>query len=441
MKHAHRMSLAALGAALLLAACGSASEGELLASAKDYLEKKDAKAAIIQLKSALQKAPDSGEARYLLGKALLDTGDAAGATVEFRNAAELRYPENLVTPALARALLRQGEDRRVVDTYAATTLSDGPASADLKTTLALAYLRQNKPELANQALDEALVAAPQHAPAKLLRARIGAGKQDFPTALKLLGEVTQADPTNADAWLLQAEIQHQGTRDSAAALASYRKAAELRNDLMPAHQGIVALLVEARDLAGANAHVEQLKKTLPQAPITKLLDAQMAFLRKDYAATRALTQPLLQQAPNNPLLLQLAGAAEFYLRALPQAENLLAQAVKIAPGLPLASHLLAQTYLRTGQPEKALETLRPAIEANPPRPDTLILAGGPTCRSAMPAAPRSCSRAQPRCAQTIPARAPRWRWGRSARAMSPLGLPSWSPWLRPIPLARRPTWR
>jgi putative PEP-CTERM system TPR-repeat lipoprotein len=376
MRYAQSFRVCSLVVALgLLQACGGASEAELLASAKAYLAQNDNKAAIIQLKTALQKSPDSGEARYLLGKALLDSGDVAGAGVELRKAAELKYPENLVVPALAKALLLQGEHRRVVDSYATVALTDAAAKADLKTTLALAYLRQDKTDLANQSLDEALATAPQYAPAKLLRARIAAGKQDFAASLKLLGEITAAEPANADAWLLQAEIQHNGTRDNAAALASYRKAAELRNDLMPAHQGIVALLVEARDLDGANAHVEQLKKSLPNAPVTKLLDAQMAFLRKDYAATRAITQPLLPQAPNNPLLLQLAGAAEFYLRNLPQAENLLAQAVKIAPGMPLAGHLLAQTYLRTGQPEKALETLRPALEAATPRPEALTLAG------------------------------------------------------------------
>ena len=50
---------------LLLQACGGSgpSEQQLLASAKTYLAANDIPAAIIQLKNALQKSPDSGEAR------------------------------------------------------------------------------------------------------------------------------------------------------------------------------------------------------------------------------------------------------------------------------------------------------------------------------------------------------------------------------------------
>lgn len=361
--------------ACLLQACGGHSDTDLIAQAKTYLDQKNPKAAIIQLKTALQKNPQSAEARYLLGKSLLDTGDAVAASVELRKAAELKYQDTLVAPALARALLAQGEDRRVTDGYGTQTLADAAANADLRTTVALAYARQDKRDLAEKSLVEALASVPTHAPAKIALARLAASKQDFPRAMALLDEVTTRDATDAGAWLLKGELQQHGTHDGAAALASFRKAAELRNGLMTAHQAIVALLIEARDIDGAKAHVAQLEKTLPNEPGTRLLQAQMAFLNKDYLATRALTQPLLQLAPNNPVLLQLAGAAEYHLRALPQAENLLAQAVKLAPGLPLASQLLAQTYLRTGQPEKALETLRPAIEAAQPSAGALTLAG------------------------------------------------------------------
>lgn len=365
----------AASVALVVAACGGPSDDELLSSAKDYLAKKQTQSAIIQLKTLLQHDPQRAEARFLLGRSLLDGGDVAGAGVELRKAYELKFDANQVAPALARALLLQGEDRKVVDTFGALALTEARANADLKTTLGLALARLGKADESDQAIQQALTSVPGFAPAKVFQARQAAGKQDFATALARLDEVTTADPANAEAWLLKGELQQRGLHDDAAALVSYRKAAALRDDLMAAHQGIVSLLVKAGDAAGADAHVQALKKSHPNEPVTKLLEAQMAYLRKDYAAARDLAEPLLQAAPNNALVLQLAGAAAYQLHALPKAENLLAQALTVAPGLPLARQLLAQTYLRTGQPEKALDTLRPAIEANPPLPGALTLAG------------------------------------------------------------------
>ena len=66
----------------LLVGCGGASEAELVASAKSHREKKDPKSAIIQLKAALQKNPQSPEVRFLLGDTLLQSGDAVSAVVE-----------------------------------------------------------------------------------------------------------------------------------------------------------------------------------------------------------------------------------------------------------------------------------------------------------------------------------------------------------------------
>ena len=71
--------------ALLLVACGEKPDA-LLLSAKDYLAKNDNKAAVIQIKNALQVDPDLPEARFLLGATLLETGDPVGAELELRKA-------------------------------------------------------------------------------------------------------------------------------------------------------------------------------------------------------------------------------------------------------------------------------------------------------------------------------------------------------------------
>ena len=367
--------LAPLLVALSLAGCGGPSDTEYVASAREMVQKRDFKAAGIQLKSAIQLNPQAAEARFLFGKVLLETGDSAAAVVELRKAGELGYDENQLIPLLASAMVQQGESKQVVEQFASKNLANAEDRAVLKTSLAIAYSRLGDSAQAAKAIDEALAAKANHIPALLARAGLAAQNKDFAVALATLDEVTKLDATRVDGWMLKGEIQQRGLGEPAAALASFRKAAEIRNDAMAAHEAIVGLLITSKDMAGARAHVADMKKSLAERPETRLLEAQLAYVDKDFKKARDLAVPLVQLAPNNGLVLQLAGASEYQLGAFPQAENLLSQAVKVAPGLPMATALLARVYLRSGQPDKALEVLQPALAAAEHTADMLLIAG------------------------------------------------------------------
>jgi Flp pilus assembly protein TadD len=129
-----RIALSALLVSIFLAACNDKPE-VMLSSAKDYMAKNDNKAAVIQIKNALQSNPDLPEARYLLGTALLDTGDAAGAELELRKALDMKHPQDAVVPQLAKALLAQGQARKLTDEFAKTELGAASAKASLQVSL------------------------------------------------------------------------------------------------------------------------------------------------------------------------------------------------------------------------------------------------------------------------------------------------------------------
>src|SRR5438105_2317289 len=102
-------ALVALALIVGVTACSRADPSSFDSSAKSYMAKSDYKAAIIQLKNAIEKAPNDGEARFLLAKTLLDTGDSVGAETEVRKAIGLQYPQDETYPLLARALVAQGK--------------------------------------------------------------------------------------------------------------------------------------------------------------------------------------------------------------------------------------------------------------------------------------------------------------------------------------------
>lgn len=273
--------LLAISAAVLTACGASEDPAELTASARQYLEKDDAKAAIIQLKSALQQAPQSPEARFLLGRALLASGDAGGAAIELRRALDLKHPQAEVVPELARAMLAQGEIRDLTETFGETTLPDQAAEADLKVTLARAWGGLGRRDEARAAAKAALRAVPDYGPANIFLARLQADTGDVDGAIAAADEQLQRTPQDAEGWQVRGDLLAFGKRDADGALAAYRKALEIKPDHVPAHSGAMTILLGRRDLKGARAQLADLRKVLPAHPQTIYFAANVALLGKE----------------------------------------------------------------------------------------------------------------------------------------------------------------
>ena len=361
--------------AALLASCGGKSEADLTASGKQLLAEKNTSAAIIQLKSALQKAPDSVEARLLLGKALLESGDPVSALVELRKAQELRSPDEDVVPSIAQAMLLTGEHARMIEQFGSLRLKDNKAAADLFTSLATAHVINDDKDKARALIAQAQQSVAGHFQSTILNARLQASEGDFDGALALLEQALIKQPGDESAGVLKGEIQRHGKRDTAAALESFKKVLETNPKSVGAHTSIVTILTEQQKPAEAKAQFDLLKKAAPNHPETLFYEAQFAFAAKDYKTTRDITDRLLKAMPDNVRVLELAGGAEYRLQQYPQAEAFLGRALKIVPGLLLSRQLLAQTYLRTNQPNKAVDVLAPIVESKNPDGTSLALAG------------------------------------------------------------------
>lgn len=371
----YRLNPLALAAALIvLAACTGKDPQSLLGSARDYLGKGDPKAAVIQLKTALQEAPDLAEARLLLGRALLASGDAAGAVVELRKAQELKLPDVAVAPELARAMASLGQHQQVVERFAHLPLPEPKAQADLQTTLAGSYASLGQFDRARSVVDEALRADAGSGRAQVLKLRLQAGSGDIDGALGGVAKLLADQPQLVDAWQLQGDLQRLGKQDSAAALASYRHAIALAPDHVPAHNAILTQLMTAGDLAAAKAQLEQFRKAAPQHPLVAYFAGFIALGEKKTDEAREIAQKLLLSAPNHIGVLHLAGAVEFERRAWPQAEVHLAKAVQNAPEAEASRLLLTRTYLALAKPAAALATLQPLLERARPGATVYALA-------------------------------------------------------------------
>lgn len=367
-------AISTLLAALLLSACGGDDSATLLKSAKEYLAKKDTKAAVIQIKNVLQKEPNLAEARFLLGKALLEGGDATAAEVELRKAMDLKHAPDQTIPLLAKTLLAKGKTKELLEEFGKTELATADGNAELATLVGSAHAASGNIEAAKAALATALAAKPGHVPALLLQAWMKAAERDVEGALTVVDSVLAKAPADAEALKLRGDLlRSQDRLDDA--LASYRKAMEARPEFLQAHIAAVGLLMGQGNLEQADKQFEMMKKIAPGNPQTHFLGAQLAFQRKDFKVARERLQQFHKLVSPNALSQQLAGAIEYQLGAYGVAEDQLTKALQAEPGLPLARRLLITTYLRSGQPTKALEILKPVLDKIDNSPAMLALAG------------------------------------------------------------------
>ena len=101
----------------------------------------------------------------------------------------------------------------------------------------------------------------------------------------------------------------------------------------------------------------------------------LAYRQKDFAAARDALQQQLRAAPGNLQGLLLSGAVDYELGSYATAESNLATVLNAVPNHSFARRLLIRTYLRSGQPAKALEALKPVLGMAEKDPALLALAG------------------------------------------------------------------
>ena len=179
---------------IVLGGCSERPES-MVASAKDFLAKNDRPAAVIQLRNALQKNPDLAEARFLLGKSLLENGEYLAAEKELRKASEFGYSYDEVTPLLARALVLHGDHKAVIDEFGKAEIRGNAGASELQTSLGQAHLALNEPDKAKERFSAALRLQPENGQALLGQARVTAVEGNLANATTMVESALAKAPT------------------------------------------------------------------------------------------------------------------------------------------------------------------------------------------------------------------------------------------------------
>ena len=195
-RHATKLKLIATvvsGAFLIggLAACGRTQSTEsLLTDAKQYQQKGDLKAALIQLKNAVEKSPDNGDARMQLAALQLKMGDMASAEKEARKARSLGIAADVALPVEGKAMAQQGRFKEMLETI---TPELAARSAPLLSLRGDSLMATGKADDAKQAYEQALAVNPNAGDALLGLARHAMAANDRDAAERYSADAVAKD--------------------------------------------------------------------------------------------------------------------------------------------------------------------------------------------------------------------------------------------------------
>lgn len=358
-----------------LAACGKPSPEKLMADARTAMQRSDAKSAVIHLKSLVQVAPASAEARLLLGQALLASQDPAGAVIEIERAKKMGTGENDLAIPLARALLANGRAKDVVGRLGGVNLPDMKQQADLQVEVANAWLELGDFGRAESAVASALQAHASHPVARLMAARFTASRGEVDAAFKQTEALLAETPKNAPVLHLKGELLLLGGKDIAAAITVFQEALAADPKYVSAHLALLNISRAKNDVAGYEKQVKAMQAALPKHPETFFAQIQLALAKNDLPGAKEKSERLLLLAPDNSRALYLAGVTQLRAKSLVVAEGHLSKAVQQAPAAVEPRRALGQLHLDNGNVQRALDMLSPLLTAKPPDSVALRIAG------------------------------------------------------------------
>jgi putative PEP-CTERM system TPR-repeat lipoprotein len=352
-------------------------------SAVRHVEAGALRAAVIELKNALQRNPDHVEARVLLGEVYLRLADGASAEKELRAALRIGEDRERVLVALGQALLLQGRFEDLLGEIPAEGLAD-ERGLEALLLRGEAQTRLARHEAARQSYEMAVALRPEDPRGYLGLGRLSLTMGDYAAAEAKAAEALRRQTGLAEARLLLAEARRQGgaAEEAASLFGEVLGAADLSaGERLRALLGRASALIALGRDAAAEDDLDALRDLAPATPLAAYLQAGIEFRRRDLAAARNTLEraaPALAEFPPAQLLFAVVhfDSAEF--------ETARVWAVRYLAGQPdslEARKLLGAILLRLDAPDEALKALGPARAQAPEDPQVLLLLGTACLRS------------------------------------------------------------
>lgn len=375
-----------------------------------YIE--DLNAAVIYLKNALKNNPAHLPSRILMAEILIAKGDGIGAEVELKIAQRGKADNKRVLPLLLEAYLLQDKFDQVI-TDAKEIKGNKRLTSDIFVFKARALFSKNNTRLAQVEFNKALTFNPRNPVAMLGLAQISYKRNQYQTALELIEQALAVSPINTNALQMKANIfQIQGKVVQAESAIS--EAIAINNKHFPALLTRAGIYIEQEKFAQALMDVDMILADIPNEPranylktvITQAL-GQVDEMEKTASHLSMILMGLPQDIMReNPIYYYLAGLVNFNQNNILKAQEVLRKYIDIVPNDVRALKLIAkvelslneafsaknhlikarlvdakdveiwtllgQSYLATGDMEKAQRYFIDVVEALPKNANALL---------------------------------------------------------------------
>lgn len=333
-----------------------------LQQAKQFQEKNQWRAAMIELKNALQKNPQNLDARLSLGQLYLDIGEGGSAEKELRRAAETAGAKGQFAVPIARAMLLQSQYEKFLDEFSPPRFEDRDMSPELWGLRAEALAALGKYEPAQAVVARAISQEPVPAMVMLSAARVALARGMTAEARDWARRAMERAPADPNAWLLNGDLAFlEGRYEDA--VQGYQRVLDIDQRQLPtqrnlrARAGMVFAYMAQDKQDSALPHIEALLAVNPKHFLGNYLRGLAAYKKTDFKTALDYLQRSNENAPPNSPVMALLGSVHYAMGNYQQADLYLSRYLDaVHDDLP-ARKLLAATRLKLNRPEKAEEAL------------------------------------------------------------------------------------
>ncbi|MFD2165564.1 XrtA/PEP-CTERM system TPR-repeat protein PrsT [Thalassotalea euphylliae] len=355
MKNMLKKTVVAISILSLLYGCGEAETADkYITQAKTQLAQNDINTSIISLKNAIQIDNKNAEARYLLGKIYLESGNILNAIKELEKADSLVFDDNLVLPLLANAYYLN-DDFQAITALKSDGVQD-QAKNELLTFQALSSVQLDNIPKARNLIGRLSNASGETGHELLVSSYIAFSQQELEVAKTKAEEALSKLPGQPQALLLLGHIG-MASQDFALASENYRKYMQGIPNQHSVELMLSNALMKKGDLDEAEKHADNILRLLPNQPFANYIKAMARAAAQDYEAANKHAETAIANKFNQRDIKLVAGVSAFYLKKFELALYHLKPLQQYLPADHFARKLVIVSQMELGLIVDAADTL------------------------------------------------------------------------------------